>query len=57
MNKQSIGFYDAKKNKFSYPEKLNQGKTSFTKFIVKCIYEQELENHKWDNTDLLIDYI
>lgn len=50
-------FYDSKKNKYCFSNKLNQGKTSFVKFIVKCIYEQELENIRWNNIDLLLDYI
>ena len=50
-------FYDSKKNKYCFSNKLNQGKTSFVKFIVKCVYEQELEDIKWNNIDLLLDYI
>lgn len=31
--------YDSKKNKDCFLDKINQGKTSLTKFYLKCLYE------------------
>lgn len=57
INQNKSTFYDSKKNSYCFVNKINQGKTSFVKLIAKCFYEQELESQKWNNTELLLDYI
>ena len=56
-NDPSRCYYDSKKNKLCFPEKLNQGKASFLKFYVKCLYEEELEYDQWKTAGLILEYI
>lgn len=46
--------YDSKKKKECSLDKINQGKTSLTKLLIKCLYEQKLDECNWNNTDLVL---